>query len=178
MANQDYFEALTRPLMNSLYSAALRMTRDPAEDLLQDTYLKAYRAFAHFDEGPKLRAWLRRILTNTYINVYRSRQRQPVVEGVDDIEERHLYRSIAPVGQAASRSAEEEVLASMTDVRVKAALESIPDTFRITVLLFDVEGFRYGEIADITSVSVATVMSRPHRGRKSLEQALSRVSGE
>ena len=175
MADQAQFEVLSRPYMDALYAAALRMTRNPsdAEDLLQETYLKAYRAFERFDEGSNLRAWLFRILTNTYINVYRARQRQPLVEGMDDIETLHLYRTIAPVGQVPSRSAEEEVLALITDARVKAALESIPDTFRITVLLADVEGFSYAEIAEITGVPVGTVMSRLHRGRKSLEKALS-----
>ena len=175
MADQAQFEILSRPYMDALYAAALRMTRNPsdAEDLLQETYLKAYRAFERFDEGSNLRAWLFRILTNTYINVYRARQRQPLVEGMDDIETLHLYRTIAPVGHVPSRSAEEEVLALITDARVKAALESIPDTFRITVLLADVEGFSYAEIAEITGVPVGTVMSRLHRGRKSLEKALS-----
>jgi len=175
MADQAQFEVLSRPYMDALYAAALRMTRNPsdAEDLLQETYLKAYRAFERFDEGSNLRAWLFRILTNTYINVYRARQRQPLVEGMDDIETLHLYRTIAPVGHVPSRSAEEEVLALITDARVKAALESIPDTFRITVLLADVEGFSYAEIAEITGVPVGTVMSRLHRGRKSLEKALS-----
>lgn len=175
VAEQADFETLTRPSMDALYSAALRMTRNTsdAEDLLQETYLKAYRAFASFEEGSNLRAWLFRILTNTYINLYRAKQRQPIVEGMDDIEELHLYRQIAPVGHVASRSAEEEVLSHLTDDRVKAALESIPDTFRITVLLADVQGFSYAEIAEITGVPLGTVMSRLHRGRKSLERALS-----
>ncbi len=159
--------------MSALYSAALRMTRNPsdAEDLVQETYLKAYRAFDSFTEGTNIRAWLYRILTNTYINNYRAAKRRPEVSDVEDVEDLYLYRRVAGDG-AGSRSAEDEVLAGITDDEVKEAIESLPDNFRIAVLLADVEGFTYKEIAEITDVPIGTVMSRIHRGRRALQKAL------
>jgi len=159
--------------MSALYSAALRMTRNPAdaEDLVQETYLKAYRAFDSFTEGTNIRAWLYRILTNTYINNYRAAKRRPEVSDVEDVEDLYLYRRVAGDG-AGGRSAEDEVLAGITDDEVKEAIESLPDNFRIAVLLADVEGFTYKEIAEITDVPIGTVMSRIHRGRRALQKAL------
>ncbi len=161
--------------MPSLYTAAMRMTRNSAdaEDLVQETYLKAYRAYGRFQEGTNLKAWLYRILTNTYINNYRARRRRPEEADVEDVEELYLYRRINAAGGAADgESAEEAVLRHITDDEVKAAIESLPDAFRIAVLLADVEGFSYKEIADITDVPIGTVMSRIHRGRRALQKAL------
>ncbi|MGH9067799.1 MAG: sigma-70 family RNA polymerase sigma factor [Acidimicrobiales bacterium] len=175
MADQADFADQAMDLMPALYSAAMRMTRNPtdAEDLVQDTYLKAYRAFGGFQEGTNLKAWLYRILTNTYINAYRARRRRPEQSDIEDVEDLYLYRRLGGLeGAAAGRSAEDEVLDHFTDDVVKAAVESLPDQFRIAVLLADVEGFSYKEIADITEVPIGTVMSRLHRGRRALQKAL------
>src|SRR6202165_806074 len=161
--------------MPSLYSAALRITRPPAdaEDLVQETYLKAYRAFGSFQEGTNLKAWLYKILTNTFINSYRARKRRPEQTELDDVEDLYLYRRLGGLeAAAAGRSAEEEVLEHFTEGDVKAALESLPEQFRMAVLLADVEGFSYKEIAEIIDVPIGTVMSRLHRGRKALQKAL------
>ncbi len=182
MADQAHFIENAMEYMPALYSAAMRMTRNPAdaEDLVQETYLKAYRGFGGFDEGTNLKAWLYRILTNTYINSYRTAKRRPQFNDVDDIEDLYLYRRVSSVGNpgATGRSAEDEVLDSFTDDEVKSALESLPDTFRIAVLLADVEGFPYKEIADITEVPIGTVMSRVHRGRRALQKALHQFAQE
>jgi RNA polymerase sigma-70 factor (ECF subfamily) len=149
------------------------MTRNApdAEDLVQETYLRAFRGFWSFQEGTNLKAWLYRILTNSFINTYRKKQRQPqVVEGPDDIEEWYLFDKLG--GQSVEGSAEEEVLDRIPDAEVKAALESLSDNFRLPVLLADVEGFSYKEIAEIMDTPIGTVMSRLHRGRKALEKAL------
>ncbi len=181
-AEQDLLERFDRdvlPLLPSLYGAALRMTRNPAdaEDLLQDTTLRAYRGFASFQEGTNLKAWLYRILTNSFINTYRKRQREPkTVEGPDDVDEWFLFDRLGSL--SVERSAEDDVLDRIPDADVKAALESIPENFRIAVLLADVEGFSYKEIAEITDVPIGTVMSRLHRGRKALEKALYGVARE
>ncbi|HVE46915.1 MAG TPA: sigma-70 family RNA polymerase sigma factor [Acidimicrobiales bacterium] len=161
--------------MPSLYTAALRMTRNPAdaEDLVQETYLKAYRAFGSFQQGTNLKAWLYRILTNTFINSYRAKKRRPEQTDVDDVEELFLYRRLGGLeAAAAGRSAEDEVLESFTESEVKEALEELPDQFRMAVLLADVEGFSYKEIASILDVPIGTVMSRLHRGRRALQKAL------
>jgi len=161
--------------MPSLYTAALRMTRNraDAEDLVQETYLRAYRAYESFTEGTNLKAWLYKILTNTFINQYRSRRRRPEEAEVEDVEDLYLYhRLVGRDGAAAGRSAEEVALDRFTDDEVKAALESLPESFRMTVLLADVEGFSYREIADIMDVPIGTVMSRLHRGRRALQKAL------
>ena len=174
MADQARFTDLAMEYMPALYSAALRMTRRPAdaEDLVQETYLKAYRAFGSYTEGTNLKAWLYRILTNTYINTYRAAQRRPEITDVEDVEDLYLYRHLGADNRAFDRSAEDEALDSFTDDEVKAALESLPDTFRMAVLLADVEGFSYKEIAEITDVPIGTVMSRIHRGRRALQKAL------
>jgi RNA polymerase sigma-70 factor (ECF subfamily) len=161
--------------MPQLYSAALRMTRNPAdaEDLVQETYLKAYRSFDSYTEGTNLKAWLYRILTNTFINSYRAKQRRPESTVLDEVEDLYLYRRLGGLeAVAASRSTEDEVMDLFTDDEVKHALEALPDNFRIPVLLADVEGFSYKEIADILEIPIGTVMSRLHRGRKSMQKQL------
>jgi RNA polymerase sigma-70 factor, ECF subfamily len=169
----ERFERDVLPLLPGLYGAALRMTRNPAdaEDLLQETTLRAYRGFASFEEGTNLKAWLYRILTNSFINTYRKRQREPqTVDGPDDLDEWFLFDRLG--SRSVEPSAEEDVLERIPDAEVKAALESIPENFRMAVLLADVEGFSYKEIAEIMDVPIGTVMSRLHRGRKALEKAL------
>lgn len=169
------FEREAMPLLDQMYSAALRTTRNPtdAEDLVQETYLKAYRAFGSFEAGTNLKAWLYRILTNTYINTYRAKKRRPEIADVEDVEDLYLYHHLAGDPSAGlGRSAEDEALDRFTDTDVKAAIESLPDSFRMAVLLADVEGFSYKEIAEITDVPMGTVMSRIHRGRKALQKAL------
>jgi len=175
MADQATFAEVAMEHMGSLYSAALRMTRNPAdaEDLVQETYLKAYRSFNTFQEGTNLKAWMYRILTNTFINNYRAKKRRPEESEVDDVEELYLYRRLGGLeAAAAGRSAEEEVLDRITDAEVKEALESLPEQFRMAVLLADVEGFSYKEIAAILDVPIGTVMSRLHRGRRGLQKRL------
>jgi RNA polymerase sigma-70 factor (ECF subfamily) len=151
------------------------MTRNPAdaEDLVQETYLKAYRGFGGFTEGTNLKAWLYRILTNTYINSYRSKKRRPDETELDESEDLYLYRRLGGLeAVAAGRSAEDELMDFFTDQEVKDAIESLPEQFRIAVLLADVEGFSYKEIAEIVDVPIGTVMSRLHRGRKALQKRL------
>ncbi len=175
MADQAQFADLAMEYMGSLYSAALRMTRSPAdaEDLVQETYLKAYRAFGSFKEGTNLKAWLYRILTNTFINSYRARKRRPEQTDIDDVEDLYLYRRLGGLeAVSAGRSAEEQVLEHFTESEVKAAVEALPEQFRMAVLLADVEGFSYKEIAEILDIPIGTVMSRLHRGRKALQKTL------
>jgi RNA polymerase sigma-70 factor (ECF subfamily) len=169
---KERFERDVVPLLPSLYSAALRMTRNPAdaEDLVQETTLRAYRGFAGFEEGTNLKAWLYRILTNTFINSYRKKQREPQTVPDDNVEDWYLYDRLA--AQSSESSAETTVLESMPDEDVKAALDALPEGYRMAVLLADVEGFSYREIADILEIPIGTVMSRLHRGRRALEKAL------
>jgi RNA polymerase sigma-70 factor (ECF subfamily) len=172
-ALRERFERDVLPLLPNLYAAALRMTRNPtdAEDLVQDTYLRAFRGFSGFREGTNLKAWLYRILTNSFINTYRKKQRQPqTVEGPDDMDEWYLFDKLG--GRNVELSAETEVLDKIPDEAVKGALESLPENFRLPVLLADVEGFSYKEIAEIMDTPIGTVMSRLHRGRKALQKAL------
>lgn len=163
------FEEEAMPFLGQLYGAALRLTRNPAdaEDLVQQTFMRAYAAFEQFESGTNLRAWLYKILQNTFISAYRKQQRQPKTVSAEVSEDFSLYDQLAEGG-----SAETEVLERIPDSEVKAALESLPEQFRTAVLLADVEGFSYQEIADITDVSIGTVMSRLHRGRKALQRAL------
>jgi RNA polymerase sigma-70 factor, ECF subfamily len=175
MAEQERFEEQAMEFMPSLYAAALRMTRNPAdaEDLVQETYLKAYRGFHGFEQGTNLKAWLYRILTNTYINTYRAKKRRPDESDLEDVEDLYLYRRLGGLEAATrGRSAEDQLLDTYTDEEVKAALESLPEQFRMAVLLADVEGFAYKEIAEILDIPIGTVMSRLHRGRKGLQKKL------
>jgi RNA polymerase sigma-70 factor (ECF subfamily) len=175
MADQATFTASAMEYMPSLYSAALRMTRNPAdaEDLVQETYLRAYRGFGSFQEGTNLKAWLYRILTNTFINRYRAAQRRPDETDLDEVEDFYLYRRLGGLeGARASRSAEDELLDVLTEDEVREAVESLPEQFRLAVLLADVEGFSYKEIAEILDVPIGTVMSRLHRGRRALQKRL------
>ena len=162
-----------------LYSAALRMTRNPAdaEDLVQDTFIRAYRGFGSFTEGTNLRAWLFRILTNTYINTYRAKQRRPQETELADTDDLYLYRRISSV-DVASRSAEDTLFDLFTDDEVKRALEELPENFRLPVLLADVEEFSYKEIAEMLEIPIGTVMSRLHRGRKAMQRALTDFAAE
>jgi RNA polymerase sigma-70 factor (ECF subfamily) len=166
------FEAEALPLLPGLYSAAFRLTRNAAdaEDLVQETFLRAYRGFHQFEPGTNLKAWLYRILTNTFINSYRKKQREPQTDSLDETEDWYLYSRMAERGT--EPSAETSVIESLPDEDVQEALSSLPEQFRIAVLLADVEGFSYKEIADITGVPIGTVMSRLHRGRKALEKRL------
>ena len=166
------FEAEALPLLPGLYSAAFRLTRNAAdaEDLVQETFLRAYRGFHQFEPGTNLKAWLYRILTNTFINSYRKKQREPQTDSLDETEDWYLYSRMAERGT--EPSAEASVIESLPDEDVQEALSSLPEQFRIAVLLADVEGFSYKEIAEITEVPIGTVMSRLHRGRKALEKRL------
>jgi RNA polymerase sigma-70 factor (ECF subfamily) len=173
MADQVNFERDAMEYAPQLYSAALRMTRNPAdaEDIVQETYLKAYRAYNTFKEGTNLKAWLYRILTNTYINRYRKLQRRPSEVELGELQDLYLFKRLGE-SSGAERSTEESVLESMVDEDIKAALESLPERFRMPVLLADVEGFSYKEIAEILDIPIGTVMSRLHRGRKALQKKL------
>ena len=158
-----------------LFSTAMRMTRNrsDAEDLVQETFIKAWRSFTTYQQGTNLRAWLFRIMTNTYINKYNAQQRKPTETELDDVEELFLYKRLGAVDQSQlSQSAEDQMLSLFTDDEVKKALEELPDQFRIPVLMSDVEGFSYKEIAEILEIPLGTVMSRLHRGRKAMQKML------
>jgi len=173
MADQATFEQEALQYARQLYSAAMRMTRNPAdaEDLVQETYLKAYRAFHTFEEGTNLKAWLYRILTNTFINKYRKESRRPSEVDLGDVEDLYMYRRIGSSGEL-SRTTEDRVLDGLVEEDIKRAVEDLPENFRIPVLLADLEGFSYKEIAEILDIPIGTVMSRLHRGRKAMQKAL------
>ena len=167
------FERDALPFLDQLYGAALRMTRNAsdAEDLVQETYAKAFAAFHQYKDGTNLKAWLYRILTNTFINSYRKKQREPQQSGAEDVEDWQLARAESHTSTGL-RSAEVEALDRLPDSDVKEALANLSDEFRMAVYLADVEGFAYKEIAEIMDTPVGTVMSRLHRGRKLLRSLL------
>jgi RNA polymerase sigma-70 factor (ECF subfamily) len=171
-ALKERFEREVLPMLPNLYGAALRLARNPqdAEDLVQETCLRAYRGFAGFEQGTNLRAWMYRILTNTFINAYRKKQREPLTVQGEDVGDWYLYEKLGETGVEAS--AETTVLENIPDEDVRLALEALPEGFRMAVLLADVEGFSYKEIAGILDIPIGTVMSRLHRGRRALEKAL------
>lgn len=173
MADQATFVADTEPFMASLYSTAMRLSgnKSDAEDLVQETYLRAFRSYATFKTGTNLRAWLFRILTNAHINRYRSRSRRPDETELNDIDDLYLYKKLHNPSEF-GRSAEDELMDLFSDGEVVNAVDALPDTYRMAVLLADVEGFSYKEIAEILDIPIGTVMSRLHRGRKSLQRSL------
>jgi RNA polymerase sigma-70 factor, ECF subfamily len=179
-ADKERFTTETAPLLDSLYGAALRMTRNPAdaEDLLQETMLRAYRAFDRFEPGTNLKAWLFRILTNAYINTYRKKQREPKKLSTDELGDFDLYQELKDHDPQFGQSAESQVLDGLLDSDIVAALDDLPEQFRLAVLLSDLEGFSYAEIAQIMDVPMGTVMSRLHRGRKALQKRLWNIARE
>jgi RNA polymerase sigma-70 factor (ECF subfamily) len=168
------FQAEAIPMLDSLYAGALRMTRNPAdaEDLLQETMMRAYRSFDRFEEGTNLKAWLFRILTNAYINTYRKKQREPQKISQDEIEDFDLYRELKDHDPQMSVTPETLVLDRLVDGDILQAIDDLPEQFRLAVVLSDVEDFSYAEIAEIMDVPLGTVMSRLHRGRKALQKRL------
>ena len=175
MADQSEFESMAMPFMDQLYSHALRLTKNSsdAEDLVQETYLKGYRAFSSFEEGTNLRAWLFRILTNSFINNYRKKQRSFEEEALDDVEDMYLHRRLGSTQiPSLGMSAEDMLFERLTEEEIKDAVEGLPTQYREVVLLADVQGFSYKEIADILDIPDGTVMSRLHRGRAKLQKDL------
>ncbi|MCX6418388.1 MAG: sigma-70 family RNA polymerase sigma factor [Actinobacteria bacterium] len=167
------FERDAMPLLDQLYSAAMRLTHNPqdAEDLVQDTFAKAYASFHQYQDGTNLKAWMYRILTNTFINLYRKKQREPLQSDADGVEDWQLVRAEAHTSRGL-RSAETEALDHLPDADVKKALQELPSDFRMAVYLADVEGFAYKEIAEIMDTPIGTVMSRLNRGRSMLRTLL------
>ena len=178
--DRQRFQADALPLLDSLYGAALRMTRNPAdaEDLVQETMLRAYRSFESFEPGTNLKAWLFRILTNAYINVYRKKQREPQKVSADELEEFDLYQELKSRDPQFQETPETIVLDSLVDSDILEAIDELPEQFRLAVMLSDVEGFSYAEMAEIMDVPMGTVMSRLHRGRKALQKRLWEVARE
>lgn len=176
---QARFTEEALPLLDQLFGAAMKMTRNPqdAQDLVQETYLKAFSAFASFEAGTNLKAWLYRIMTNSYINTYRKRQRQPYLGVVEELEDWQLGGAESTTAMS-SRSAEAEAIDRTPDSVVTRALNDLAEDFRMAVYLADVEGFSYQEIADIQGVPIGTVMSRLHRGRAKLRQVLGEYARE
>jgi RNA polymerase sigma-70 factor (ECF subfamily) len=179
VAEQSTFADQAMTFAPQLYAAALRMTRNEADaaDLVQETYLRAYRGFGGFEAGTNLRAWLFRILTNAFINTYRARERRPQETDLAEVEDLYLYRRAGSIDDAVARravtaSAEDQLFDTLADEDVKQALEDLPEIFRLPVLLADVQGFSYKEIAEMLDIPIGTVMSRLHRGRKAMHKSL------
>lgn len=166
------FETEALPHMDALYRTALRMTKNEndAEDLVQEAFAKAYRFWDKFEPGSNCRAWLFKIMTNIFINEYRSKSRAPVAVNVDDIDDNFLYGQLAQTGEA--DDPERHFFAKVFDADVKQAIEELPDDFRLVVILSFLEGFSYQEIAEIADLQLGTVKSRLHRGRKLLQKKL------
>jgi len=179
VALERRFERDALPFLDQIYGAAMKMTRNPqdAQDLVQETFTKAFASFSTFTEGTNLKAWLYRIMTNTYINTYRKRQREPYLGAVDELEDWQMGGAESTTAMA-SRSAEAEAIDRTPATVVTEALNALPEDFRMTVYLADVEGFSYQEIADIVERPIGTVMSRLHRGRARLRQALGEYARE
>ena len=173
-ADRERFEQEALPLLDPLYAGALRMTRNPAdaEDLVQETMLRAYRAFDSFEPGTNLKAWLFRIMTNAYINTYRKRQREPQQVSAEEIEDFDLYQELKYHGTDFDETPERIVLDRLVDSDILEAIDDLPEQFRLAVVLSDIEGFSYAEMAEIMDVPMGTVMSRLHRGRKALQKRL------
>ena len=175
MSSKEQFTTDAMQYAPQLFSTALRMTRNrsDAEDLVQETYIKGWRSFHTFQEGTNLRAWLFRIMTNTYINKYNAQKRKGTEVELDDVEELFLYKRLGSIDQSQlSSSAEDQMLELFTDDEVKNALEELPEDFRVPVLLSDVDGFSYKEISEMLKIPIGTVMSRLHRGRKAMQKML------
>lgn len=172
------FERDALQYMNQLYAAALRYTRNPedAQDLVQDTYIKAYNSFHQFEPGTNLKAWLYRVLTTTFINTYRKDQRRPQTSD-SELEDWQIAEASSHTSDQ-GKSTEDVVLENLPDSDIKNALAQIPEEFRMAVYLADVEGFSYKEIAEIVGVPAGTVMSRLHRGRKQLREKLTDYARE
>ncbi len=175
MAKKETFMDDVDPFLDSLYSTALRLTKKPADaqDLVQEALMKAYKAYGNFESGTNLKAWLFRILTNSYINIYRYKKRRPREVDFDDDDTMFLYHKLRGSNAAdVTQSPEEDFLKTITDSDISQALDELPEQYKEVVLLADIEGLSYAEIAEMLEIPSGTVMSRLHRGRKALQKAL------